>query len=565
MKRLKILFVLLFVTSLVATAVFSRVARGKGHTSDTNLSARRAARMTARALAQPLSVPTPTPTPVDQCESVLDFESDEMPCGLSIGGCEGDDSFASNRFTFDTSETARPAGADVGTQHAAEAPAAFDNQTNDQSFLPQGNMIGKFPSPAPTPGTFEADKFIFGVVDEKDDGLGPTYNAQSCRECHENPVTGGISQSFELRAGHNDANGNFVDAPGGSLIQLRAIDPRAQERLPPLFTAGIVGNGPAIETPGSVESPEPVRTLRSSLNVLGDGFVEALANGTLVAIAHAQPNASGGQVHGIPIAVPVLETGSCTDPNQICVERVGRFGWKDQLATLLSFSSDAYLNEIGITNRLNLVENTSLGRSVAAFDTVADNQLCKPDTPDAGAVCGEDTDDDIVTFTKFMRATKAPPQDVGIQHDQRYAADVAAGRQIFFQMPVPNAPSYSCSICHVPAMLTAPAGTPITGGQFSVPDNLGNKVIRPFGDFLLHDIGTGDGIVQDGGQCTRNLLRTAPLWGVRTRAQLLHDGRALTFNDAILAHQGEAAAVTAAYQQLTATQKKQLITFLETL
>jgi CxxC motif-containing protein (DUF1111 family) len=98
-----------------------------------------------------------------------------------------------------------------------------------------------------------------------------------------------------------------------------------------------------------------------------------------------------------------------------------------------------------------------------------------------------------------------------------------------------------------------------------VPNALGNKTIRPFGDFLLHDVGTGDFIVQNGGQITRTRVRTPPLWGVRTRTRLMHDGESLTFNEAILRHGGEASAVRARYQLLTPTQKMQLISFLESL
>jgi len=98
-----------------------------------------------------------------------------------------------------------------------------------------------------------------------------------------------------------------------------------------------------------------------------------------------------------------------------------------------------------------------------------------------------------------------------------------------------------------------------------VPAALANKTIRPFSDFLLHDVGTGDGIVQNGGQITRTKVRTPPLWGVRTRNQLMHDGEEKTFNEAILRHGGEATSVISRYQQLTATQKRQLITFLESL
>src|SRR5205814_3199768 len=102
-------------------------------------------------------------------------------------------------------------------------------------------------------------------------------NAQSCAECHQNPVTGGVSQVSELRAGHRDANGNFVDAPGGSLINDRAINAAIQERVP---------------------GTETVRTFRMSTNVLGMGFVESINSNTLVAIANDQPRQSNGQMPG---------------------------------------------------------------------------------------------------------------------------------------------------------------------------------------------------------------------------------------------------------------------------
>src|SRR5919112_799329 len=116
----------------------------------------------------------------------------------------------------------------VRSQSPTEAPAGFDNQTN--GFTPQGTPVP--PGVDPVPGDFESDKFIFDIVDVIADGLGPVYNAQSCRECHQNPVSGGVTQIFELRAGHSAPDGTFVDAPGGSLIHSRAINADIQERVP---------------------------------------------------------------------------------------------------------------------------------------------------------------------------------------------------------------------------------------------------------------------------------------------------------------------------------------------
>jgi len=231
------------------------------------------------------------------------------------------------------------------------------------------------------------------------------------------------------------------------------------------------------------------------------------------------------------IQVPVLEA-----PGN---NRGGRFGWKNQQASLLSFSSDAYFNEMCITNRFNLTENTSNGNSVAAFDTV-------PDT----APNGEDADGDIDIFARFMRATKAPPRGA-------INSDVTVGDVLF------NA--IGCNICHVRTITTSPAGTVINGGAFTVPTALGNKKIHPFSDFLLHDVGTGDGIVQNGGISTRNKLRTPPLWGMRTRDRLGHDGETLNRNGMILRHAGEANGVINNYVSLNPAQKNQLIAFLNSL
>jgi CxxC motif-containing protein (DUF1111 family) len=370
----------------------------------------------------------------------------------------------------------------------SEAPAGFDNQTN--GFVDQ---MG-----------FQAALDTFNELEEIDEGLGPVYNAQGCSECHQNPVPGGISQITELRAGR--FNGiSFTEHPGGSLIHSRATDASIQERL--------------------FDNYE-VRTFRTSLNTLGDGFIEAIPNDTFIALANNQFFQSGGRIAGQIVLVPVVEANGAL--------RVGRFGWKNQHASLLSFSGDAYLNEMGITNPLFPTENTSNGNPIDIFDPL----------PNVESL--EDTD----VFALFMRASKAPPRgDI--------TAAALDGERIFNTI--------NCSICHVPSLTTAPAGTLINGGALRVSAALGDKIVHPFGDFLLHDVGTGDGIVQNGGQSTRNKVRTAPLWGVRTRNRLMHDGQSLTFGEAIERHRGEAISVTNRYLALTAAEKRNLAAFLKSL
>jgi CxxC motif-containing protein (DUF1111 family) len=392
---------------------------------------------------------------------------------------------------------AAPVGYAIG---ATEAPAGFDNATN--TFESQTQM--------------DLDREMhFDSVEEIAKGLGPVYNAQACRECHQNPVSGATSQVTELRVGRLDSAGNFVDRPGGSLINDRAIDPAIQER---------------------VAAADTVVAFRASLNLLGDGFVEAIADGTFTTIQNGQPTGLKGQI----ISVPLLEA-----PGQT---RVARFGWKNQHASLLSFAADAYLNEIGFTSPLQPTENTSNGVDVTSFN-IANGvpAIQDPATP------ANPNGDDVEGFTRFMRSTKVPPRDTTLA----VTADAVAGASLF--------DSIGCGICHVTSITTAPTGTVVNGGTFTIPSALGDKIIHPYSDFMLHNVGTGDRIVQNGGQSTAIKLRTPPLWGLRTRARFMHDLANGTRNGAILRHAGEANPVITSYRNLTPTQQSQLLTFLDSL
>jgi CxxC motif-containing protein (DUF1111 family) len=120
-------------------------------------------------------------------------------------------------------------------------------------------------------------------------------------------------------------------------------------------------------------------------------------------------------------------------------------------------------------------------------------------------------------------------------------------------------------MCHTPSIMTAATGAVIDGGTLTVPDALGSKIIHPYSDFLLHNVGTGDGIVQNGPADTAQKLRTPPLWGLRTRDRLMHDGLSSTRENAIARHGNEAASVINNYNRLSARQKSQLLTFLNSL
>jgi CxxC motif-containing protein (DUF1111 family) len=395
------------------------------------------------------------------------------------------------------------ASATFDIQRVTEAPTGFDNRTN--GFDVQGPPFSSIDEDSVVPlRSFNDNRFIFEEAETIPDGLGPTYNAQGCRECHQNVVTGGASQIAEHRTGHL-LDGAFFESQGGSLVHSRATNAEIMELV-------------AFE--------DDIRTFRISTNTLGAGFVEAIANDTLLAIRDRQP----ASMRGNAILVPVLEANGAA--------RVGRFGWKDQHASLESFSADAYLNEMGITTPLFPDENTSAGRDVSAFDTVADP---------------EDDGVDVVAFANFMRSTKAPPRGP-------ITTDVRAGEALFT--------SVGCNTCHVASIVTAPPGTHINGGALTVRSAVGNKVIHPYSDFLLHDIASGDGIpVQPTLEfaATATQIRTAPLWALRTRNRLMHDGLSFTKAEAIARHGGQAATVRQRFDALTANQKRLLLRFLDSL
>jgi CxxC motif-containing protein (DUF1111 family) len=401
----------------------------------------------------------------------------------------------------------------IAQQSAKEAPAGFNTPSFNSAQSVSNGIV------EPPGDTFARDQNVYEKNEAVKDGLGPVYNATSCVVCHQNPNSGAASQITELRVGHNDAKGNFVNPTivindgqntitGRSIVNDRAIGPQAQEHIP---------------------DTENIRTLRAALNTLGDGFVEAIDDSTLIAIADRQPELSEGRVHGEVVQAPIFEA-----PGQT---RVGRFGWKDQHSSLLSFIADAYLNEMGITNRLRPTNVTTVLNTTTGIE----------DQPDDLGLA------DIDHFAQFIRGTMVPPRDVTL------AATPAAiqGQELFRRL--------GCSTCHVEAITTASAGTVIDGGEFTVPEALGNKIIHPFGDFLLHDIGTGDGIVQVGPQDTANKLRTAPLWGLREKARFMHDLKSLSLENAIERHEGEAREASHRFRELSPEERAALITFLNSL
>jgi CxxC motif-containing protein (DUF1111 family) len=452
--------------------------------------------------------------------------------------------------------TASVAGTVVSTQGptvapATQAPTGIDNITADAVTANQAQHI--------------ADQETFEEHDGIEAGLGPIFNMRSCADCHQQPIAGGISQVAELRAG-SIANGVFTPATvtvniagAGGPVTIAGRSLINQEAICPAVIVDAGGNTTfnypntdAHERIGKDSISDNIRSLRTTTNILGDGFVEAIADATLLGITAAQ-RATPADYVGMPYHPDSINGVNQSAGENTIVDllerpgktRVGRFGWKAQLASLVSFAGGAYLNEQGITNRI--VPHEVMGDGVLC-DTVTDP---------------EDQDDDVTIFARFMRTTKPQSRDAA----QAATADAQAGSAIFDQI--------GCNFCHVRNITTAPAGTVLKGVDDSftpgtdlvVSAAIGNKIIHPFSDFALHDVHPDNiGDTQANGLPISYLkTRTAPLWGLRFRSQMLHDGSAETFNEAINQHEGEAGFAQANFQTLSNAQKTQLFAFLKSL
>ena len=356
---------------------------------------------------------------------------------------------------------------------------------------------------------FRDGKVAFGEAEDAASGLGPIFNNNSCVACHSVPAIGGSSPINETRAQRVDASGAHFEFEGGSLFQSDAISPGCQEVVPP--GANAVAR-------------------RQTTPLFGLGLVEAIPDGQIADYAAEQARANP------------LQAGRVNWVTDVASGRllVGRFGWKNQQATLLAFSGDAYINEMGITNFLFLTESAPNGKlgTLAACDKVPEP---------------EDTENDTVAFANFMRLLAPPPGDESCSRSnhhhkssrgRRFFSRSERGEQVFEKV--------GCAVCHHAGFT---ASSPIAA--------IDGESVDAYSDFLLHDVGTGDGIVQGGAQA--NELRTAPLWGLSESAPYLHDGSAPTLKEAIRRHANQGAAAQQAFRALSDADQQALVAFLSSL
>ena len=370
---------------------------------------------------------------------------------------------------------------------------------------------------------FQAGKESFEEVEGVGDGIGPVFNDISCAACHNGLATGGGSDVLSVRFGAR-VEGVFdpLFSVGGPTIQSKGIGPYEDwdfvgEIVPPQATTV---------------------TSRRATQVFGLGLVDAVSDSTFESLAFWQLLTSPDTA-GRPNYVTDLRTGE---------HRVGRFGWKAQLASLYDFSGDAYKDEMGIT--------------VAGFSSPKQPGVITPFFPgDDGRLLSEENapqgdesllegnpldgvnepdDEDLILFTDFMTFLAPPPPL------PKSTAPIRRGSRVFEEI--------GCAACHLPTLVTG----------YHASRALQSQEFHPYSDFLLHDMGSlGDGIEQ--GTATGKEMRTAPLWGLRTQPAYLHDGRAATIEDAILAHEGQGKKSRELFRKLAKRKRQDVLEFLGSL
>jgi CxxC motif-containing protein (DUF1111 family) len=430
-------------------------------------------------------------------------------------------------------------------------PGCSDMQSDDTQSSESAAIGDALPGTNAT--TFAAAKANFAASEGLGDGLGPIFNERGCANCHGVGAIGGAGENIEARYG-TLTNGVFdpLASTGGSLRQLFGL-------------GGFTVNGINCQS-GTDANPAPGATIfagRVTTPLFGLGLVDSLPDSAFDTLAGRESSAIRGIVNRVSIVLP-----NTADSSQaIGGTRVGRFGWKAGVPDLAQFAADAYLNEMGITTN-----HCIRGTAVTAFAT--ENRANRSPTnavingcPDDGVPGTDDNfvaennncsgglnqlQDDVQNFTFFM-AHLAPPSPVAIQA----GTSQDRGRTLF------NSAALQCAQCHrtdSDVFRSTSAGGVPSGITFA-----------PYSDFLVHDMGTAGDFIGNAGDsvAVTRRIRTAPLWGLRFRNKLMHDGRTTDRMAAISGHaggsSGQGSAAAAAFNALSSSQKNDLVNFLYTL
>jgi mono/diheme cytochrome c family protein len=323
--------------------------------------------------------------------------------------------------------------------------------------------------------------FMFSAVMTPKHGLGPLFNQPSCVACHGSPMPGGMGlvtgQDIQV-VGRIRPDGSFdpLTHRGGPTARARSV-----------AELGIPCGLPTGPTPSA-----SVISLRNAMTLRGNGLIDDIAPGDILANMATQPAAVRGR------------------PNVLADGRIGKFGWKANVATLVEFMGDAFRNEMGMTN------------PVQPKDEVNGCGANKK-SPEVDALA-------LQTTAMFLNSIDPPTPSA--------ACASSTGAALFA--------STGCASCHTPTL---------PGPGVRAP-------VRLYSDLLLHDMGPALADQMQQGSAQGHEWRTMPLWKVSERGKFLHDGRARTLVEAIATHGGQGQSARDAFLGLSDTDKQALIDFL---
>ncbi len=378
-------------------------------------------------------------------------------------------------------------------------------------------------------------KLWFAAPSDHDDidGLGPTYLAPSCALCH-------VSDGRGARPGSLNAPDPVVRFVGGDLA---SYGTQLQTRGVPGVVAEATVTIDWVEEVFTYPDGDTVTMHRPSVAVLEEQFGDIVGG-----VAGARVAAP---LHGLGLleAIPDTSIVAGADPDDLDgdgisgrvarvidldgEERIGRFGYKANVASVADQTSIAYLLDMGITSVPLPDDNCPIVQTVCA------------ESPSGG---DPEISQDRLDTVVFYAQTLAVPRRTNISDDS-----VLDGERSFSAI--------GCDRCHVPRWET---------GDHEIAA-LADQAIYPYTDFLLHDLGEGLSDGRQDGDATPTEWRTAPLWGIgHTRsvnadAGFLHDGRATSIEEAILWHGGEAQASRDGFVALSETDRERLLLFLKSL
>jgi CxxC motif-containing protein (DUF1111 family) len=394
----------------------------------------------------------------------------------------------------------------------------------------------------------EIDSVSGTIAGEPGSGLGPTFNGNSCTQCHAQPALGGSSpglnspqksaQNPQIALATLDGATNTVPpfiTPDGPMLETRFV--RNANGTPDGGVHDLYTIQGRSDAPGCTLAQPDYATALAQNNVIfriptplfGLGLVEATPDQALIDNLNATAKARAS----LGIGGSFNTTGNDGT--------ITRFGWKAQNKSLLIFSGEAYNVEMGVANELFPNERSAVPGCV--FNGSPEDRTHMLSEGGSNTGSASEMSADAVNFALFARLS-APPTPAGQNGSTQNGAALFS--------------SVGCSLCHSRTLTTGPS--PFTG--------MSNVTYNPYSDFALHKMGAdlADGISQ--GAAKGNQFRTAPLWGLGQRLFFLHDGRTTSLIQAIQAHSStgsEANKVINNYNRLKASQKQDLLNFLRSL